>query len=81
MTKRLQILDYTARWIDVLEKLPILCSGSSFVADTENTQAKRPVRETLCEGNICWIWNRFCNLRIIHVKNEHDLKTVYKMKS
>jgi len=69
MMKRLQVLDYTAHWLDVLEKLPILYSGSSFVADTENTQAKRPVWETLCERNIHWIWNRFSNLRIIHVKN------------
>ena len=43
MMKRLQVLDYTAHWLDMLEKLPILYSGSSFVADTENTQAKRPV--------------------------------------
>jgi len=36
--KRLRILDYTARRMKVLEKLPILYGESSFVADTENTR-------------------------------------------
>jgi len=36
--KRLRILDYTARRMEVLEKLPILYGESSFVADTENTR-------------------------------------------
>jgi hypothetical protein len=39
MIKRLQILDYTARRMNVLEKLPIMYGGSSFVADTENTRS------------------------------------------
>ena len=40
MTKRLQILDYTARRMDLLEKLPMLYGGTSFVADTENTRSE-----------------------------------------
>jgi len=40
MMKCLQILDYTARRMDLLEKLPILDGGSSFVADTENTRSQ-----------------------------------------
>jgi hypothetical protein len=36
--KRLQIFDFTVRRMDMLEKLPLVYGGSSFVADTENTR-------------------------------------------
>lgn len=50
MMKRLHFLDYTARRMDVLEKLPILYGGSSIVADTENTRRDMSSSRSVVRG-------------------------------